>query len=191
MGGPLSVNCCVVATSLSGSSTPPGIPGALAWYGTDGKGLELHQQQDIKSKDTYEGHGREALQAHLIPRAYAGTHGDAHEHSGAPRRMPHGCDHDQTQANKLEEQQEEEREHDGTCLLWSPTAGNIAGGREQNICHLSSIGTHMLESTAQRGNRSAAMSQEGRYRRKYLSMREGDLSWDRLRQYNTDSSNES
>ena len=116
----------------------------------------------------YEGHGREALQAHLIPRAYAGTQGDAHEHSGAPRRMPHGCDHSQTQANKLEEHQEEEREHDGTCLLWSPTAGNIAGGREQNICHLSSLCVHMLESTAQRGNRRTALSQEGRYQRKYL-----------------------
>jgi len=74
----LSVNCCVVTTRLPGSSTPPGIPGALAWYGTDGTGLELHQQQDIKPKDTYEGHGRDALQAHLIPRSCAGTHSDAH-----------------------------------------------------------------------------------------------------------------
>src|SRR6266571_9409656 len=71
-------------------------------------------------------------------------------------------DYGQTQAKELEEQQEEEGEHDGTCLLRSPTAGNIAGGREQNICHLSSIWTYMLESTAQRGNRSAAVSQEGR-----------------------------
>jgi hypothetical protein len=177
--------------SCHGWSTPPGIPGALASYRTAGQGLELHEQQDIKPEDTHKGHGRDALQAHLIPRSDAGTHSDAHEYSGAPRGMPHGRDYGQTQAKELEEQQEEEWEHDGTCLLWSPTAGNIAGGREQNICHLSSIWTYMLESTAQRGNRSAAVSQEGRYRRKHLSMREGDLSWDRLRQYNTGSSNES
>src|SRR5919109_4699594 len=83
----------------------------------DGKGVELRQQQDIKPEDAQEGHGRDALQVHLIPRPQAGPQGDAHEDSGTPGGMAH--DHHQCQAegHQLEEQQEEERKHDGTCLL--------------------------------------------------------------------------
>jgi hypothetical protein len=128
MCGPFCVRLYVAAVpSLHGGSTPPIIPGAQAWQGTDGERPELRQQQDIEPEDTQQGHGRDALQAHLIPRSQAGAYSDAHKDSGAPGGMPHDHHECEAEGHKLKKEEKEESEHDGTRLLsppgvaWEPT----------------------------------------------------------------------
>ena len=52
-----------------------------------------------------------------------------------------------------------------TCLLWSPTAGDIVGKRGQHICHLSSLRMPVLE------NAQAALRKEARSAGGYIDKR--------------------
>jgi hypothetical protein len=128
MCSPFCIRLYVAAVpGLHGGSTPPIIPGAPAWQGTDGERPELRQQQDIEPEDTQQGHGRDALQAHLIPRSQVGAYSDAHKNSGTPRGMPHDPNECEAESHKLKEEEKEESTHDDTRLLslsgmaWKPT----------------------------------------------------------------------